>query len=373
MRWVVLAILIVLLASGAMLAVQYMPEGGLPIKAATYPAGDAGSSAEQVKGGKGKARAVLNEAGTFDFGTMPQEATGSHTWVVKNEGQGDLDLWIISSTCSCTLAKFKNGEKATIKPGESTELTLEYETRTNTGDYSKGATIGTNDPSMPKFDLYVHGHVYPPIITIPPEGIATLPVSYDKDETKAFVAIFSKDRPETKILDIKTSRPEAISATHAPLTEQDRQELHVESGEKIEVHVKPVLPLGIFSEELIVHTDHPSMRQVKVRVSGRMSGPINLNPDRLILHNADSSAGARAELTITARNNRETTFEVASAPKGVKVEITPTALKGRYKFAVVVPPGTPAQDIEDEVVLRTDHPKAERLVVPVSIWVVNTQ
>ena len=38
----------------------------------------------------------------------------------------------------CTIAKLKQGEKATIKPGESTEIEVEWKTKDAVGEFSKG-------------------------------------------------------------------------------------------------------------------------------------------------------------------------------------------------------------------------------------------
>ena len=163
----------------------------------------------------GEPKAVVEGAKVFEFGTMPQNTTGKHTWIVRNEGQGILELWMISSTCSCTLAKFKDGKKAFVKPGESTEITLEFETRQNNGLYEKGADIGSNDPNLPKFMLHVHGKVYPAVMVYPPlEGERLvnflMDISNDVDELRLpGRRSCSKDRPETKIVKVTSSDPAA--------------------------------------------------------------------------------------------------------------------------------------------------------------------
>ena len=79
------------------------------------------------------AKVEVPESLTHEFGTMPQLTTGTHTWEFKNLGDADLELWFESSTCSCTVAKLKNGdEKKTlvVKPNESTTIDLEWQTKT---------------------------------------------------------------------------------------------------------------------------------------------------------------------------------------------------------------------------------------------------
>jgi len=370
-RWIVLAVLVVALTSVATVTVQYLPassgSAATPlIPVANSPSKDAARSGAVPK-------AVVDGDPVFDFGTKAQQDTGKHAWVVHNEGKADLDLWMISSTCSCTLAKFKNGEKATVKPGETTEIVLEYETRANNGDYEKGAVIGTNDPLLPKFPLHVKGKVYPAVVTYPPGNSVTFSnISNDVDDHMAYVAILSKDRPETQVLKATSSKPEQVLVSYAPMTEEECRELKTPKGVKVSINVKGGLPLGAFREEVVLATDHPKQPEVRLTVAGTMSGPVNLLPGRLILHQVDGKAGGKGEIFVSVRGGRETKLEVASTPSPLQAEITPLeggARKGRYRLTVTIPPGTPSARVEDEIVIKTDHPKADRVIVPVSVWI----
>ena len=373
MRWIILAALVVALVGVGTVVSSYLPEltASSSNNASTIGIGT-------VKKPQGpQPKAVVETPFVHEFGTLPQRVTGKHKWKVENTGQGTLDLWMVSSTCSCTLAKFKNGEKASVPPGESTEIELEYETRENNGDYAKGATIGTSDPDFPTFDLQVHGKVFPAVMTMPPDGVLSyMNISNDKDEHFMNAAIFSKDRPETKVLKYKSSNEKQVELTYQPLTPEDCKMLEIEKGTKVIVNVKGGLPLGNFREEVIVTTDHPKQPEVRLVVSGQMSGPVNIVPGILRMHQIDSRAGGRGEIIVSVRNNRETKFEIGHMPKGIQAEVTPIEIaggkKGRYRLVVTVPPGTPAQNIDDEILLKTDHPKAAELMVPISLWIQNS-
>lgn len=368
-RWILLAVFAVVLSTAATVAVQYMPASTGPRDETPFPVGP--------KADKGpKPKAVLEEKTTFDFGTMAQQATGKHAWVVKNTGEADLELTMISSTCSCTLAKFKDGKSAVVKPGESTDIVLEFETRTNNGDYRKGANIGTNDPSLPQFSLHVHGNVYPAVMTMPPGGVVNFQgISNDDEDHVMHVAVYSKDRPETKIVKITTSKPDDILVTYTPLAELELKELQVDKGYHVSIDIKPTLPLGNFKEEVRVIVDHPQQSEVRLAVVGKMSGPISYTPTSgLEMHQVEGKTGGRGEVTLTVRNKRPVAFTVASAPKDLVVQVLPfddSAKPGRYRLAVTIPPGTSAKKIEGDIVLKSDHPKASELSVPVSVWVLN--
>lgn len=366
-RWIALAVFVVVLSTAATVAVQYMPAS----TGDAFPVFPVGSYGSKTAGALPKA--VLEGGRVYEFGTMPQQATGKHSFVVKNTGRADLILTMISSTCSCTLAKFKDGEKAVVKPGESTDIVLEFETRVNNGDYDKGAEIGTNDPDLERFSLRVHGKVYPAVMTIPASEVVNFSnIANDVEDHQAYFALYSKDRPGLKIVKTTSSDPKQVVVTHEPASAADCKELKIEKGWKVGVNVKAGLPLGAFRHEVVVTTDHPKQPEVRMTVVGTMSGPVNIQPGRLIMHGVNGQSGDAGGVIVTVRNNRETRFEVVEAPPGLKVEIKPvegSTRKGRYRLSVMVPPGTTARDIESEVVLKTDHPKAGKVIVPVSIWV----
>jgi hypothetical protein len=370
MRWIILVVLVVVISSVATVALQYVP-ASTSSQLDLYPRTSGTGASPKMPGLK--PTAVLEGDQFFEFGTLPQQSTGKHAWTVRNEGPGDLELWMKESTCMCTLAKFKDGKGTTVKPGESTEIMLEYQTINSEGLYEKGATIGTNDPALPEFKLHVRGHVYPAVMTYPPGGMVNfLQISNDIEDHVQYVALFSKDRPETKILKVSASNPKEISAEVSDMTKKDAEQMNLEEGRTIAVHVKSGFPLGIFREEVILTTDHPLQPEVKLTVTGKMTGPIAMLPNVLVMHNADGKAGASGEVLLSVRNNRPTTFKVAKKPERLQVGVDPTPVKeGRYRLTVTIPPGTPAERIEDEIVLETDHPKAATMVVPVSIWIAN--
>lgn len=370
-RWIILAVLVVILSAAATLTVQFLP-GSATVSANHAPGPIAlGTSGERKEGPKPKA--IVEGEFTFNFGTLPQRTTGKHTWVVRNEGEGDLELSMISSTCSCTLAKFKNGSSATIKPGQSDTIDLEFETRMNNGPYEKGATIGTNDPNLPQFDLHVVGKVFPAVITIPPDGVVNLmSISNDQDEIPINVALYSMDRPDIKVLKITSSKPGVILGNARDMTPEEAKAVQIEKGQRVQIVLKPGLPLGLFREEVVITTDHPQQPETSITLTGRMNGPVNLIPDRLIMHQVNGKSGGRGDMIVSVRGSREAKIEIAKCPEGLEAKITPTDKKGRYQLAITVPPNSPAGEIDGEIVLTTDNPKAATVNVPISIWIQNS-
>ena len=369
MRWVLLATLVVALSAAVTVLVQFLPENHP--ETVTPP---------RVETAGPTPTAVVDGSLTFNFGSMPQLTTSSHTWAVRNEGKGDLTLFVKGTTCKCTVANLGAGGKAAIKPGGQTEIRLEWSTKEVNGIFRQSATIATNDPEHPELAFEVSGTVQPPILIYPPELAVQLASTPNDQGAQADKAIYSPDRPELKITAIKSSRPDLIEGTIKPLDEDRLKTLKAKAGHLLEIHVKPSTALGPFHEELVISTDHPSQREVRLYVSGKLVGPINTSPDEVRSTNISGERGGIAPpISLWVRGQEETRFDVQSVPSPLKVAIAPAdgqakvggAVRGRqYRLTVTVPPGTAPGEIQGMIELKTTHPQAGQLAIPVRIIVV---
>jgi hypothetical protein len=225
--------------------------------------------------------------------------------------------------------------------------------------------------------LRVDGLVHPAIVTYPPDGVVQIrELATDEPEHTERIALYSPDRPETKILKITSSKPDLISATAEPLTDEQRKMLDVpRGGFQITILIKPGLPLGAFKEEVIFDLDHPERPQHSIMLSGKVVGPIVTAPSHLRLYNIQSRLGGKGEIVVSVRAHRATHFEVTHAPEKVQVAVAPRdpAKPGDYRVIVTIPPGTSAGPISDEIVLKTDHPQASEVKIPIDIFVLGAQ
>ncbi len=368
-RWISLIVIVIALSAAATFLVQYVPETDTDLAAAVpKPTGPA-------------PKVEIPQELVFDFGTMSQRDKASHFWTVKNVGPGELELWLEGKpTCSCTVAELeipKNADPGTKKPikklktGEETKITLTWETRMRENHYSQSATFGTNDPAKPTFQLVVKGLVFPPLIVMPPQMITLQPFS-NEEKKIARVGVLSRDRPETKVKGIKTSRPNLISAKALPFDIEEQKVFNSKLGYRIEVEIQPGMPIGRFLDEIVLDTDHPLQPELKISMTGIVTGPISVIPEQLRIPNVISKQGATRDLTLLARGGGKIDFTVAHKPKNLDIAITPLESdkdKSRYRLTATVPPNTPLGWIDDEIVLKTTHPKAQELKIKVSIIV----
>ncbi len=374
-RWLVLGVVVVALSVAAVVVVPMLPrevssEGE---RIDVFP----GSSVK--KGPPG--RLVLDQATSFDFGLMAQKTKGEHVWILKNEGEGEVELIKGPSSCSCTIANFSDSQDSFIlKPKADTKIRLEWNTREFDGSYTKDATIYVrNDPERKELKLAIAGKVQPAMKVMPDNRLIDFGQVPNDQSKKERAALGSADRPDFKIKSLRTSRPELLKATFRPMPDEDRSSFEaIKGGYRIDVELLPTSDLGVFSEEVIVETDHPLVPEVRLVAAGKRTGAVSVFPEVVTMRNVQGIKGGESAVMILVRNASESTkFEVAEKPENLKVTLVSaddkagTSVKVRQlKMTVTVPPGTPPGITDGKIVLKSDHPQASRITIPVDVTVV---
>ncbi len=95
---------------------------------------------------------------TFAFGEINQGDVVKHQFVLKNSGKEDLIIRKTRASCGCTATK---PEKSVIKPGESTNLEVVFNSTHKKGKQNKNVTVITNDPRNERIVLWIKGNVKP--------------------------------------------------------------------------------------------------------------------------------------------------------------------------------------------------------------------
>ena len=323
---------------------------------------------------------------SHDFGVMAQETNGTHGWVFKNMGKGTLELRNLGTDCSCTIAQIGKetadssaaNTMLPVAPGKEERVELTWNTRQINGGYHKSAKIGTNDPRKPLVTLSVEGKVYPAVQVYPDNSAVNFMTVSNDEDVHRIALIYSKDRPEMKITHLQSSSPQKLEVHSRPMNEDECKALKVQAGLAIDMTLKANGDLGSFDHEVLVQVDHPDKPVVRLQAMGRITGPVSFSPDRARITGATSSGGGSTSQIVWVRGRSNTKIEVEKAPPGIDVKFTPMTqpdnVKGtKYLMTVSIAPGTEPQTITGELVLKTDHPQAAQIRVPVDAVVLGNQ
>jgi hypothetical protein len=93
---------------------------------------------------------------TYEFGTIKEGDKIETDFKFTNEGKSDLIIRKTKGSCGCTVG---NPEKSTLKPGESTNLHVTFNSAGKSGPQTKTVTVTTNDPANSSAMITITGKV----------------------------------------------------------------------------------------------------------------------------------------------------------------------------------------------------------------------
>ena len=117
------------------------------------------NSSNTIQSNSGPQPRILVSEEEWDFGKVIQGEKPTHIFIVKNGGEGDLIIDRLKESCPCIEASISTTR---IKPGESAELKVSYDTTDYVGKDEKHIHIYSNDPQVPdaRINLYVETEVF---------------------------------------------------------------------------------------------------------------------------------------------------------------------------------------------------------------------
>ena len=117
------------------------------------------NSSNTIQSNSGPQPRILVSEEEWDFGKVIQGEKPTHIFIVKNGGEGDLIIDSLKESCACIEASISTTR---IKPGESAELKVTYDTTDYVGKDEKHIHIYSNDPQVPdaRINLYVETEVF---------------------------------------------------------------------------------------------------------------------------------------------------------------------------------------------------------------------
>ena len=84
---------------------------------------------------------ITFETTKYDFGSVVQGERLSYAFKFKNTGKSNLIIYSSEATCGCTTS---TPPKAPIRPGESGEITVTFDSKTQSGKVTKRILVAAN-------------------------------------------------------------------------------------------------------------------------------------------------------------------------------------------------------------------------------------
>jgi Protein of unknown function (DUF1573) len=320
----------------------------------------------------------------FDFGVMARDTKGMHQFMVKNEGEGPLELRVENTTCKCTLAEVG---AASLAPGATTEVVLEWEAKGADEEFRHGATLRTNDPLQPTVMLTVRGRIMHVVQAIPAAVQVDKITVHDEQEHRVRVLAYRPEKLQFHDAEFveETIRNRFAYSLHDVPSEEIAKYPDAQNGIDVVIKILPGLPMGPFRQTLRFVTSYEEFNTLEIPISGVCASDISIigrkySPDRQLLHWGviDGAKGDRCELIALVRGGYRAGFEIALAasdpPNLFRVEVgegTPHGSVTKVPITIHIDPGHDpvsrlagkTNDDYGRLDFRTNHPDAPTLTI----------
>ncbi len=313
----------------------------------------------------------------YEFGAMALNEEKKHTFSIKNEGRGPLDLEVGPSSCKCTVGSLS---KKKVMPGESVDVELTWRGKEVQTNFAQWATIWTSDPDAPDIQFKVYGKVVEKYVVVPEKAWHAGHVT-DVQEGVVTGQIASMV-DKFKVTSVDSGSPH-VKVTYTPLDLMTLMSLKGKAGYEFTVKVDRDIPMGTFRVPLRIHTTLEGGKTIEIDVTGSRSGPIlflapegrglwNAEKQRLQMGQVRREVGSKVTLPAIVYGIKQDfkVEKVTSDADFLKVGAEPnkgitSGEQQGINFTFELPPNSPAvtrvSPNSVHVTLDTNHPKLKHL------------
>jgi hypothetical protein len=332
---------------------------------------------------------------TFNFGYMELGTHMEHDFVITNVGRAPLELTKGDTSCKCTISKMLSKEdKVIVPPGGSETINLAWDAKVLEHEFRQHANIHTNDPRNNPIRLVVEGQVTRSTVLTPATLVFT-EVSPSYGAT-ADAWLYSFRKAPFEITSHEFSDPATAEFFEVAISQVPSDKLDYKGarhGYRIQVKVKPGVPLGRIDQILSLKTTHEALETAVLPITGKVASNFSVagrgwdaNKGALRLGMVNSAEGAARTLNLMVRgpDHEQTTFEIESIePEQLRVELgeSKTVSSGSVTLApltITVPVGAPpmnhmgsAVGAAGHVMLKTNRPDMPHVRIDVLFAVSN--
>jgi len=99
---------------------------------------------------------ISSPSQVHNFGDIVEGTIVTHEFTIINEGDAELQLIKVSSSCGCTAAK---PDKDKLQPGDSTNIKVTFNSKSRHGKQKKYIYVFTNDKNNTRYRLIIQSNV----------------------------------------------------------------------------------------------------------------------------------------------------------------------------------------------------------------------
>jgi hypothetical protein len=297
-----------------------------------------------------------------EFGEVSKGARLTHDYVVENQGNADLEIRRVAPDCGCTVTEFDR----VIPPGGKGVIHATIDTSSFSEKTGRTIWVYTNDPETPRLELHFVVDVVTHLGSQP--GYARYQVVHGEEKPGIVrQTIWAKDGKEFKILGVDSPYPFLSTSFHLAGAEERRTDVQGTGPQwvvdlNLDYNHAPVGPLAA---EVVIHTDHPKQKEVRIPITGFVRPAIWATPHEVDL--GEVTLEEPKGFVIVVQSFLSGPVEITGVDsdlEGVETSFHPIQEGRKFAVEVTVDPKIGKGLFSGTVRIRTSSPKMPLVEVP---------
>lgn len=310
--------------------------------------------------------AITFDRTQHDFGRIMDDENVETTFSFTNTGDTTLEILDHRATCGCTVPEIS---KRSLLPGESATIKVVFHPAHKKGIQHQTVTLMTNAPDQQQVQLTINAEVRQTTWT--DQAVSHFSRIEKGDNRTLTVDVYSRV-PNFKIDSIALSSEGKFVTTLADAVEVPGEtEGELFRKQTITIALAPTVPIGNFTETLIIRTNDPKKPVIQQQVIAEVIGDLVPNPNRVSLGIVRPGDPLKAEFKIISRGSKPfkiLTAKTVPAQGGatLNVEVLPADPATPAEIKIVVTGAAPnvVQPIRGKIELTTDSKDQPKIEVP---------
>lgn len=307
-------------------------------------------------------RAVVDQT-VYDAGPVETGEEIVHDFVIRNEGDAPLHITDVRPACGCTVAEYDE----TIPAGGSGKIHAVLDTSAENGGISKGITVLTDDPRMPRIVLTIKAAVEPLVYVRP--GYARFIKAQKSDAGVVEQIVFTDNFEKLEVVGVESPYPFLDVATR-PATEEEEQEDGVGRQWVVTMTLDySAAPIGALADYVELKLNHPRQERVQIPVSGFVRPMVVLTPEQAAFETVEVADDGSTFGTIIIKNYAPEGMRIEAGEvtvPGVDVDLEEVTAGREFHLKITLTEEVPTGAFNGTIRLKTDHPKQPSIDIPLT-------
>jgi len=226
-----------------------------------------------------------------NFGVVARGAKAEHVFVLRNPAAEAIHIAGIRSSCGCARVRVLD-DKRTIPPGDSASVIASLDTSSFAG--ARSATIGItlDKPAPGEVQAHVETYVRSDVLVQP--GNIEFGAIQRGGALEKTIRVSSSGRYSWGIVEVKSG---PYFTCHVAQTHRDWNQVCYE----LRVRLDSATPPGYLREHLIVVTNEPQHREIRVPVEAHVLADVSVSPATLFLGVVQPGEEVLRQLVVRAK------------------------------------------------------------------------